>query len=624
MTARKTPTPPSQAGECAFPPIHGSASETPDDARHLLERGCRAVAGESGTPLMRQELKRLMQFTAPLGLYFLSQAKMLWLDSRRDVMPYLPNHDCMADGAQCRRVRVTIRVFVRNPATEENVRAAHLCLWDHARRMWLCTCPQDGEVHRRELAAVDHDELYFCGLTGRVHVCGQGVCSLARIDMRRCDEYQAVCPITGLVASDQLNVTVGSEFWKAGQEVGSSSDRRDEAEHLRFSTSADDLSRLMRKHAPRTADELHAISTSPKQQQQQQKKKASSKGRELERYIAARNEATFMHRKKFESPLWLEWAQKFAEWDLWLDVLLGMDTFQKVSQHLKDITQENYRKVWRLDGLVRRYAAAVVYAAFCPERYTNERRLMSDEVAHSIRRISDGRHQASKGPVIFSQLADATLGSITRTRHGQAFTDSALATVQPSTGSGSGGGELISLKTGEVVQSMPGRNDELRARVAHLSQRVLHLWTIMNESCQGQGLLAAPLQQSLECFPLAHFVFPALDCLADGLCVTAETGAVPMYAIPPDPDVRRQLPKSWECIGAGIYDHSYSKLVHSNCIYAVTSAMQSGRMPRDYLVTYQRQWDDVQLERQPWIAALPNKTIFRPAPKKLLLNNVHH
>jgi len=55
--------------------------------------------------------------------------------------------------------------------------------------------------------------------------------------------------------------------------------------------------------------------------------------------------------------------------------------------------------------------------------------------------------------------------------------------------------------------------------------------------------------------------------------------------------------------------------------YAITSAMQSGRMPRDFIMTYTREWSDLKLETMPWIADLPNKSIFRPPPKKLAFVN---
>lgn len=364
-------------------------------------------------------------------------------------------------------------------------------------------------------------------------------------------------------------------------------------------------------------------------------KKRVHKDRELDRFIAARHETTFMHRKKFESSVWLDWAQKFADWEPWLDALMAMDTFQKVETHLKDILQSSYRKVWGLDGLVQRYAAAVVYASFCPERYSNEDRLASDRVCHLVRRVAD-----HTGPVIYSRLVDKTLGVLTRTHRGHTFVRSNAQQLLLAASAGGASAHPLLLEdspvskagTGAIVlvgDDEPGalERDErtaLRRRVTQYSQRVLHLWAIVNEQARGM----AGAETALEHFPLLHFVFAALDIFADGLgmSVTVPTtyrGAPgadevrSVHLVRPDGEMQSMLPREWDCIATGIYQHSYVQTTYTNTIATLISAVKSGRMPRDYLFTYQRQWSDVGLDRAPWIAPLPNKSIFKHPPKRV-------
>lgn len=647
--------------------LAGASRNLPQQAtgKHMLERGCRIFGSSSGegssssttTTVMtglisRYQLRQSVQFTQPLGVYFLTQAKAMWMAATPTAMPFLPNHDCMIKGASCSRVQVRMCVFIRDPPTEQNVRDAHVCL-KVAQRHYLCDRPSDQALHRRELAVIDHNDLYFCNFTGRLHICGQGMCALARHNTQRDDDYQAVCPITGFVPDmGATGVVVGSEFWKAGEEVGSRSDNSSSVTASQYSVSADDLTRLMAMHAPPQPHELlqqkqkqtvkHHHHHHPKQQPSipvitatsaagdqvvpsAASRKKSGKGKELERFIAARNETGFVHRKKLESPLWLEWMQKFAEWDMWLDTLMSMTTFQQIAAHLKDILQESYRRVWKLDGLVRRYATALVYAAFCPERYINERRIMADEVTHSVRRLASSTSAADPNkPVIFSQLVDATMGALTRTRHGNAYTDASAVVATAPTLDGKSRGTVVVLEEGQGPPRA-GEQNELRARVTHYAQRVLHLWAIVNE------LFFAPPDHPavLECFPLAHFVFAALDCFADGMSVSldySQSGGSETYRwdiIHEDNDMRRCLPKEWECIGANLYDHSYSKMCHNNCLYLLTTAIQTGRIPRDYLVTYKREWSDLKIDQAQWLCQSPNKAIFRAPPKKLQLDLSH-
>ena len=662
---------------------------SPQQAERLLRQG---LAEACSSPLMsRQQVREKARFNRPLGVYFLARAKGIWVSSVRTVNPYMPNHDCMEtleDGSGgCTRVQIEMRVYAREPLTEESLRQAHICLRDRKYRTYLCDRKEDAELHRKEYVVIDHPELHFCLLTGRLHLCGEGICFLAQTRFNHSDGYQAVCPITGIAACNRDGVLIGSEFWRAGRRIGQGSGGGGgnlgsafsvtQQNQRHYSSSADDLTRLMDMLAESHAELLStstsslepttvpaiaktepnegslALALAVEGKIKKAPRKRTGKHRELDRFIAARHETGFVHRKKLESRVWLDWAQKFAEWDLWLDMLCSMDSFQKIAEHLRDITQESYRRVWGLKGLIKRYAAAMVYVAFCPERYMHERKAMAEEITQSVKRLTSSMSSSGGDkPMIFSQLVDAAMGALTRTRRGDVYSDvrptmaltmgdkgQQLSLTSGKDGDGPPGEDVSSKSRGVIVAFDPETQDprgramgQMRAQIEFYTNRVVQLWVIVNESCAPLVLASGSTGEAsspVEFFPLSHFVFGALDCFADGLCVTLNAseagmtsqGTMPWFAVPPDGEMKRHLPKEWDFVGCGLYSHAHCKIVQSNMAYAITSAMQSGRMPRDFIMTYTREWSDLKLETMPWIAELPNKSIFRPPPKKLAFVN---
>lgn len=650
----------------------------------------------------RVRIRKLLLLFEPWGAHFLARAKQAWLAHHPEVIPNFTTHKCAYtqstnQASGCSYSRVTMRLFVPDPPTLENMRRAHLCLYDHVDRKHICLLVPSGnsggaDVHRPEWAAIDHDFLYFCTITGRVHVCGPGTCRLGRYNVHQQGEYQQVCPVTGYIFDSSGGASIGSEFWRAGDVTGSSSDLATAGSNdAHYSGAADDLTfyitRLAQKKAAREKARLDALTAPPPLSPDDPLRRVRyNKGAELARYIEAKSRSSeFVSRRGLTCPQWQEWDQKFCAWPVWLDGLVKMHSFAELSAHLNELANDQYRQVVGMKDLMRRYATAVVYASLCAERYVRENELLQQEALQSIKRscesasfsrpaadgvagirsINDNNGKihtippqsplAGQGsdrfePIIVSQIMDRTMGSLTRSKRGATFVLSTRQTLEATSILAAGDSNTLaavpidgstadpdqeplrrSAGLAEVEARLKSAHRDLLVHEAHstikeladrYAQRVLCLWDVISRMARSVSTESSRLQteRCTEFFPIQHFVFAALDVLAEGtnLNLTPRLGKGPprpYCIISSDPELAGSVPKDWTCIDEEIYKAREVKKVQANITNVVSQGVRSGVFDRDIFLRTKHRWDDLSFDNEAWSKETGVKQLLRAPPK---------
>jgi hypothetical protein len=536
-----------------------------------------------------------------LGRHFLKHARAIVMHRNRHCRPLpLYTHRCGVRGA-CDFLVVVLRVHAQLPLTEWTLRYAHVCLQVEGANTRLCgwgghgaersaraqSADQQKAVWEREAAAMHQwpvvlelPDVYVCQVTGALHLCGMQCADYKYATA--VGDYAAVCRVTGR----RLDAYFGTLPLES--EYANVRKCTEQGERL----VADETSAYVCVQERLAARDPEAA---PKRKNVMLRRALSHQRRLLLRggFDAGSPGSRFAQhvRKLTPGPLsrreykLLMTAPAFVTW---MQELTELRTFTGLAQVTEHVVHGSVRDMYGPQDQYMRLICAHLYLNFCEEKYA------------VLRKVQNAEHQRI--------LCNARqLDSICLMECLQHY--ETLLRDNPA--------DKLSF-----VQLVP---DEIQRTVRDMAYKIYRLWLIVRTDTESGRL--AP-----EAFPIAYFVFPALEIFAEGCVVDGAPLLVPdrtcqylfvsnsVYKLLDFVQARyKKNAASYEwtdtCANVSKQFHlrqNWQKVVKHNVLFALRRAVAKEHLPFD------RFMGDVQVPSLPDdVADRVHASITRASPLKL-------
>lgn len=544
---------------------HNHHAEKDKNAAEEHELWKDAEAAVSSIDRAQDEMRRQMQLDQPWGKWFVERARHIWSEFNVGVAKVgRTHHDC-SKGDSCNHTRVRLRVYVYKPFTQRSVLGAHVCLTrlesPDPENMPFGGCPrimcfeQQTYAHDERALFLEFDDLYFCSITGRDHLCGVHCKNGVSHGVE--SQYKFVCSMTHNVLDKELAPElVHSSMWKGHNEVLQQMDMSgDGPSNAVGATSMRNFNPS--ENSAKNAGGFHKWTTDMLSVKTWLELEGFSKPLQTGNTKKSNTAATATKRATSDS---VSFVSKLSEGE-------GMAT----------TTEER----------VMRYIMTRVYVLFVNERRKKLAQIVSGQIFQTrvrMRRMSVWRQQ----PMVLSRLR---LQFDSDSVYFQYPLDWILAQRAMMTFNG-----ICILTPLDTINT-----------VLQLAHQIIILYrTIILYTNTGR--------QHPVCFPLQSFVFAALSLIAEGL--TLPGGVV---VIPRDDRATLYFCGTFaqQTIPHEIFRNDYVQIVRYNIVSAITRAVQMESMDSNiYSVGLQESTDPSMVDLKPVIAKLP-QIYFKNKPQRV-------